>query len=138
QIYLLTTPTPGTNNSPILINDIVINELMYSPISENNDDEYIELYNKGTNTIDLLGWKIAAGVDYKITNSTAMPPDTYLVIAKSRPNLLAHYPNLAANPAIVLGDYSGSLKNGGERVALSRPEQHVTIQTNTPGHPGQP
>ena len=51
DFYAFTTNTPGTNNSTIVIGDIVINELMYDPISENDDDQYIELYNKGTNTI---------------------------------------------------------------------------------------
>jgi hypothetical protein len=50
DFYAFTTNTPGTNNSAIVIGDIVINELMYEPISGNDDDQYIELYNKGTNT----------------------------------------------------------------------------------------
>src|SRR5208283_4907255 len=60
--YPLATRTPGTNNSPVLIGDIVINELMYDPISGNDDDQYIELYNKGTNTINLAGWQFTTGV----------------------------------------------------------------------------
>ncbi len=48
DFYNFTTNTPGTNNSSILIGDIVINELMYDPISGNDADQYIELYNKGT------------------------------------------------------------------------------------------
>ena len=47
DFYSFATNTPGTNNSAILIGDIVINELMYDPISENDDDQYIELYNEG-------------------------------------------------------------------------------------------
>jgi hypothetical protein len=57
DFYAFTTNTPGTNNSSILIGDIVINELMYDPISGNDDDQYIELYNKGTNTVNLAGWQ---------------------------------------------------------------------------------
>ena len=49
DFYAFTTNTPGTNNSAIVIGDIVINELMYDPISGNDDDQYIELYNQGTN-----------------------------------------------------------------------------------------
>ena len=53
----LTTNTPGTNNSAIVIGDIVINEMMYDPIGGNDDDQYIELYNQGTNTVNLTGWQ---------------------------------------------------------------------------------
>src|SRR6185436_4112367 len=37
--------------------DIVINELMYSPISGKTEDEYVELYNRGANSINLGGWR---------------------------------------------------------------------------------
>src|SRR5208337_4470234 len=55
DFYAFATNTPGAHNSAILIGDVVINELMYKPISGNDDDQYIELYNKGTNTINLSG-----------------------------------------------------------------------------------
>ena len=61
DFYAFTTNTPGTNNSAIVIGDIVINELMYDPISGNDDDQYIELYNKGTNTVNLAGWQFIVG-----------------------------------------------------------------------------
>ena len=64
DFYPLQPPTPGANNSAILISDIVINELMYDPISGNDDDQYIELYNKGTNTVNLTGWQLTAGVTF--------------------------------------------------------------------------
>jgi hypothetical protein len=47
DFYAFTTNTPGTNNSTIVIGDIVINELMYDPISGNDDDQYIELIQQG-------------------------------------------------------------------------------------------
>ena len=64
DFYAFTTNTPGTNNSAIVIGDIVINELMYDPISGNDDDQYIELYNKGTNTVNLAGWQFTSGVTF--------------------------------------------------------------------------
>ena len=62
--YPLAARTPGTNNSPIWIGNIVINELMYDPISGNDDDQYIELYNRGTNTVSLANWQFTAGVNF--------------------------------------------------------------------------
>ena len=51
-------------------------------------------------------------------------------MARNRTNLLARYPNLAANPALVVGDYDGNLANDGERVALARPE--IAINADDP------
>jgi hypothetical protein len=42
DFYSFTTNTPGTNNSSIRVSDIVLNELMYDPISGNDDDQYRE------------------------------------------------------------------------------------------------
>jgi hypothetical protein len=56
--------------APILIGDIVINELMYDPISGNDDDQYIELYNKGTNTVNLAGWQFTSGVTFTFPSVT--------------------------------------------------------------------
>src|SRR5258706_269580 len=82
--YRLKTITQGAQNSAILIDDIVINELMYSPISEDTNDEYIEIYNKGTNFVDLGGWQFTAGVTFTFPSNTVLAADAYLVIAKSQ------------------------------------------------------
>ncbi|HNC98291.1 MAG TPA: hypothetical protein PKW90_19310, partial [Myxococcota bacterium] len=60
---------------------------------------------------------------------TLIPADSYLVIARSRTQLLSHYPALSA--ALVLGDYSGRLGNKGDRIALAKPD--VLVTTNSQG-----
>ena len=131
DFYALTTNTPGTNNSAIVIGAIVINELMYDPISGNDDDQYIELYNQGTNPINLAGWQFTAGVTFTFPSVT-LAPDGYLVVAKNLTNLLAKYPNL--NNGNTVGNYSGKLSHNGELVVLAQPE---TLATNTPGLGGR-
>jgi hypothetical protein len=126
DFYAFTTNTPGTNNSTISIGDIVINELMYDPISGNDDDQYIELYNKGTNTINLSGWQFTSGVTFTFPSVT-IAPNGYLVVARNMTNLFAKYPNL--NTGNTVGNYSGKLSHNGELVTLSMPQ---TLYTNTP------
>ncbi|MGA2867878.1 MAG: lamin tail domain-containing protein, partial [Verrucomicrobiota bacterium] len=125
DFYAFTTNTPGTNNSALAIGDIVINELMYDRISGNDDDQYIELYNQGTNTVNLAGWQFTSGVTFTFPNVT-IPPNGYLVVARNMTNLFAKYPNL--NGGNTVGNYSGKLSHNGELLVLSQPE---TLNTNT-------
>ena len=125
DFYAFAANTPGTNNSSIWIGDIVINELMYDPISGSDDDQYIELYNQGTNTVNLAGWQFTSGVTFAFPNVT-IAPNGYLVVAKNMTNLFAKYPNL--NSGNTAGNYSGKLSHNGELVMLSMPQ---TLNTNT-------
>jgi hypothetical protein len=109
-------------NAPPLSRGIVINEIMYHPISENSDDEYLELHNRGASPVNLGGWRFTEGITFRIPTNTMIAAGGYLVVARNRTNLLARYPNLAANPALVVGDFDGNLANDGERLALARPE----------------
>lgn len=120
----LSQPTAGQPNAAPLTRDIVINEIMYHPISENSDDEYVELFNKGASAVNLGGWRFTDGINYRFPSNTIVAASGYLVIAKHRTNLLARYPALA--PALVVGDFDGNLDNNGERLALARPELAVT------------
>jgi regulation of enolase protein 1 (concanavalin A-like superfamily) len=125
DFYAFIGRTPGTNNSAILIGDIVINELMYDPISGNDDDQYIELYNQGTNTVNLAGWQFTAGVTFTFPN-ISIAPNGYLTVARNLTNLFAKYSNL--NSLNTVGNYSGKLSHSGEPVTLSMPQ---TLNTNT-------
>jgi len=127
--YELSTPTPGAPNAPILQRPIVINEIMYSPISGNSDEEYIELYNRGTNTVDLSGWQFVSGIGFTFPNGVQLAPGGFLVVAKNAALLRSRYSQLNANNC--LGDFSGTLANGGERVALAMPEYMLATNGNT-------
>ncbi len=122
--------TEGAANAPALTREIVINEIMYHPISENSDDEYLELHNRGASAVNLGGWRFTEGITFRFPANTMIAAGGYLVLARNRTNLLARYPNLAANPALVVGDYDGNLANGGERLALARPE--IAINADDP------
>lgn len=129
--YPLAAPSPGGANTNRLIHDIVINELMYDPISRSDDDQFVELYNQGTNTVDLDGWQLISGVSFSFPPQTLLRPNSYLVVARNLTNLMAHYTNLT--PANTVGNFGGRFSHGGERVVLARPELNFT--TNNHGAP---
>ncbi len=125
----LDSPTPGAANSPLLIRSIAINELMYHPISENDDDEFVELSNRTASPVSLGGWQFTGGINYTFPSNAVIAASGYVVVAKNAARLLSNYPGL--NPAVVFGNFNGSLANGGERVAIAMPDENIT--TNSVG-----
>ncbi|MCX7872666.1 MAG: lamin tail domain-containing protein [Verrucomicrobiae bacterium] len=129
DFYLLKSLTPGAANSGIFIHDVVINEIMYNPISRNDDDQYVELYNKGTNAINLGGWRFVDGINFVFPENTIIQPGGYMVVARNVNNLLSKYPQL--NSGNTIGNFDGSLSHNGERIALAMPDyDYATNQNN--------
>lgn len=126
--YRLASKTPGASNDAIRQSNVVINELMYAPISGDADDQYVELYNQGAAPVDLSGWTLSDGISFTISNGTTLAPDGYLVIARNAARLQTHYTNLTA--ANALGDFSGKLSGSGERVVLSMPGTIVSTNAS--------
>ena len=118
------TPTAGSANSFVFETRIVINEICYTaPILQSNpvhriprrksDEEWIELYNRGGDAVDLSGWDFGEGVDFVFPQGTSLQSGAYLVVAKDPAALLAKHPGIQ-----VVGPFSGSLDGNGERVKL--------------------
>ena len=124
DFHELQTPTPNTANSPLLLRDIVINEIMFNPISGEDDDQYVELYNRSTNAVSLSNWRFTDGIDYAFPSNTVLAGRSYLVVARNVTNLLAKYSQL--HSANTFGDFNGRLAGGGERLVLSFPEYQRT------------
>jgi hypothetical protein len=49
---ILETPTPGAANTPRRPAPVVLNEIMYNPISEDKDEEFVELFNPGAQSVN--------------------------------------------------------------------------------------
>jgi len=128
----LQSRTPGLPNAAPLIREIVINELMFHPISD-EDHEYVELHNRAAQPVDLSGWRFDAGIEFTFPPGTSIPAGGYLAVARDILGLRAKYPGLNAVNSI--GDYAGSLSNSGERLALARRE--LTTVTNELNQPEQ-
>ncbi len=120
DMRVLASKTAGSANSGLAQQDIVINEIMFNPITAERDDEYIELYNRGTGTVDLSHWRFTDGIDFVFPDGTELAAGGYLVVARDAANLIAKYPQLGNTNT--LGDFDGSLGDRGERIVLSRPD----------------
>ncbi|MFH1742013.1 MAG: lamin tail domain-containing protein, partial [bacterium] len=94
--------------------DVVISEIFYHPESDCETEEYIELFNRGNDVVDLSGWAFIEGVTYRFPQGTTIEPGEYLVVcrdAQGFENTFGPLPGL-------LGPYQGKLSNSGEDVVL--------------------
>jgi hypothetical protein len=122
--YRLQNKTPGTPNGKILVSDVVINEIMFKPVSGSSDDEFVELYNRGPSAVNLAGWRLSDGISYTFPTNAVIAAGGYLVAANKAAHLITNYANLNTNNT--LGNYGGSLGNGGARIALTMPDEVVS------------
>jgi hypothetical protein len=114
-------PTLGQANTAPFQHTVVINEIMYNPISLDDNDEYVELHNHGDKPIDLSNWQFNDGITFIFPYPTTLPAGGYIVVAKNREQLLAKHKGL--DPKLVVGNYTGTLSNRGERLLLTQPKE---------------
>ncbi len=92
---------------------VVINELMYHPQSENSREEYIELLNVGPAAVDLTGWRFTTGIRYAF-GSVSIPAGGYLVVVADPATFTATHPGVAD----FVGGWDGILSNSGQLIEL--------------------
>lgn len=93
--------------------DVIINEIHYHPDSDLEKEEFIELYNRGGEPVDLGGWTFSQGIQFIFPAPTVLPPDGYLLVVRDSSAVAAFAPGVT-----LLGNYEGELANKGERLTL--------------------
>lgn len=90
---------------------VVINELHYNPDVKTERVEFIELFNAGTEPVNLGGWQFTDGVQFTFP-ATSLPTGGYVVVAENPAALKAKFGMDA------LGPFTGNLSKYGERLVL--------------------
>lgn len=81
--------------------DIIINEVLYDPLGTDTGLEFIELYNRGAEAVELTGWEVdPSSAPYVTFPAVTLEPKHYLVI---------HVNASGTNTATDV--YSGALSN---------------------------
>lgn len=112
--------------------DVVITEIMYKarlqqyyvlldalkgrPWWESGDNEgaeYVEIYNRGAESVDLSGWEFTNGIVYEFSEGTWLGAGEYLVVCADVDVVKQEYGIENA-----VGNYNGLLVNRGERLTL--------------------
>jgi len=103
---------------------IVFSEIFYDTPGTDSLEEWIELYNNTTETVDISGWTIidnnGSGATFTIPADTAIKPGTYLTIAVNSAGFNALY----GFDADVYGSIPG-LNNTGDALILKDGGGHV-------------
>lgn len=121
DFHELASRTPAAANAALRIRDIVINEIMYNPISGDDNDQYVELHNKSAGAVSLDNWRFVEGIDFTFPAGTTLPAGGYLVVARNALHLMSNYPGVL-NSGNTIGNFDGNLAKSGERIVLSKPD----------------
>ncbi|NBU10337.1 MAG: hypothetical protein EBS84_15185 [Proteobacteria bacterium] len=108
-----TKATRNAPNAPERNTSIVINEIMYKPPETQGNGEFIELLNRGKQTVDLSDWVLTGGIDFIFPRGVKLKPGELIVVAADAGLLRSIHGNIN-----VLGNFSGKLSNGGEMLRL--------------------
>jgi len=91
---------------------IVINEISYNPPESDMDTlEYIELYNAGTDAVDLSGYKFDEGVTYTFAAGETLEADSYYLLVERNSAMSTVF-------GVTGTEWDGVLSNGGEDIIL--------------------
>jgi hypothetical protein len=110
--------TAGPPSRPIPeLDDLRITEIMYRPLG-GGGDEFVELQNKGTRTLDLGNVWFREGIEFDFQDSavTRLGPGEIIVLVGNRAAFVERHPS----PLITIaGEYSRRLDGSGERIVLT-------------------
>ena len=111
-----TTTTTASSTQPVWA-PVIINEIYYDAPGSDDGQEWIELYNAGTSSVTLSGWKIEeSGTAHALTahGATTIDPGGYAIVARDYEQFLPHNPGVTAP----VWTSAFSLNNDGETIAL--------------------
>ena len=130
EFVALEAVTLGGENALPRVDDVVINEVHYQPVSAG--EEFVELHNTATTALPLFdtnsgrGWRLGGLLDataidsYEFPAETTIPAGGFVVVTTAAPD--AFRALHAVPPDVpVLGPAQGALDNSGERLRLLRP-----------------
>ncbi|MEM9658168.1 MAG: lamin tail domain-containing protein, partial [Planctomycetota bacterium] len=132
ELFPLASPSPGAENGPHLVGDVVVSEVHYHPAAPTGGSlaidqlEFVELNNRSGSVVDLSGWRLRGGVDFDMPAGTLVEAGQSLTIVSFDPASSSLSSAFRAayqmsGDAPLAGPYGGVLDNGGESVKLLAP-----------------
>ena len=108
-------------------------EIVFNPISGNQDEEYISLINPNTFAVDVSGWKLSGGVDFTFQPGVVIPAGGTLYVSPDVNAFRARTTGPSGGQSLfVQGGYAGHLSNFGETIQLLATDNAVVSSVTTP------
>ncbi len=144
----LLEPTPGSENSSVLLGPVYISEVYYNP--PDGDVEFLEIVNKGDSAVSLrtsldgesIGWKIA-GIGFEWAEQAVLVPGEIALLipkvytaADGNTSLSITVDEFRAKwnvaDSIQIFQYPGKLSNRGEKISVEEPAARAkTLNSDT-------
>lgn len=118
------TLTPLVTTTPTS-NQVRINEIAWAGTLASAYDEWIELFNPGTEAVDLSGWLLTDGNDIEIILQGNLPANGYFLLERSDDNTIRDLPAHQI--------YRGGLNNTGETLQLFDTSRQLADMVNPSG-----
>jgi hypothetical protein len=124
------TPTPTATltlaPTPVPAMSVIINEVAWAGTAASSSDEWIELYNPGSQPINLAGWHlISSDNSPDILLTGTIPASGYYLLERGDDTTVS---NIAADQI-----YIGDLSNSGETLRLYSPSGNLVDTANLDG-----
>lgn len=120
------TPTLTSTATPVIVRSVVINEVAWAGTRASPNDEWLELYNPGSEDADISNWRLV-GNTFSITfpADTIIPPsDRYYLIERNED--VTNVPSDLLLPDLVLN-------NSNERLYLYDSNDNIIDSANSNG-----
>ncbi len=98
--------------------EIVINEINYHSAPNFDPGDWIELYNRTSQTIDLSGWFVSDSDSshvFRIPGGTYLNPETFVVVCVDSSKFRSHFPDQTIK---TIGNMGFGLSGSGDQVKL--------------------
>jgi len=95
---------------------IIINEIAWMGTDTSTNDEWIELYNNGNNSVNVDGWLLSDGVNFEVVLTGSVAAGQYAVLERT---------DDTSAPGAAFLVYVGSLSNTGATLSLYRTDNSL-------------
>jgi len=109
---------------------VIINEVMYHPPRDQDVLQYVELFNRSEQTVDLSGWNFKGGLKFTFPDKSSIPAGGFLVTCRDSRAFQQKY----GATIHIAGDFTGRLKHSGEKIELLDSRNNVVEKLKYADH----
>ncbi len=98
---------------------LIINEISFYQVKSDSTDDWIEIYNRSNQPINLKGFYFAKkrfSKHFKVDSAYIINPNDFIILTKNKSNFIITYPNLDSNK--IIGDFKFGLSQKGTKILL--------------------